>query len=123
MAQIFSFPSTLRTAMFVGRCDMALTKRKTIEELNAEVDRLDAERLVAIQKLQAAAKVRDRRVIEDHLDYWGRNQQHYDAALARAAATNLPVHVCLNEARAEANRQIRDTQTALAEGLDLTIPA
>ena len=90
-------------------------QKMTVPQLDAYLDDLNQERLLLRERIAQIRAIRDKKIREEHLDYWGLNEGQYEAAKARARSSGVPAHVCLNEARKEANRQARDTQTALAE--------
>ncbi len=99
---------------------MALAK-KTVAELDAELDKLNEERLRLKERIAQVMAIRNKKIREDNYDYWGLNEKQYRAAKARAVASGVPAHICLADARKEANKQARDTQTAMAEAARLGV--
>lgn len=101
---------------------MGLAKQ-TIPELDAILNDLDRQRLALRERARQVMAARNKLIRETQLDYWGLNEKEYEAAKARSRASKVPAHRCLNEARQVANKNARDTQTAIAEGIALGVKA
>lgn len=84
---------------------------KTIVQIDAELDQVNAQVAELKTKAKALMAVRNYLILGEQLDHWGLTLLEYVAAKDYSAGSDVPLHVALNEARAKANKARRQAQT------------
>jgi hypothetical protein len=82
----------------------------TAEQLHAELDALDAERLRVRDRAKALRAALNAKLAEEQADHWGLSAEEY--AAAKVAKGDKPLHVALNDARRAKHKAAKSAQTA-----------
>lgn len=101
----------------------------TFQEVDAELENLDQQRQQLRDRARDLMRLRHSLIVGEQLDQWGLTAEEY-AEAKRASVESVdadeppkPLHQCLNEARARANKARREAQTVSAGGVDLATKA
>jgi predicted nucleotidyltransferase len=86
----------------------------TLEQLDAELDRLDAERLAAKERGRQIMEVRNRRIADENAAPHGLTGEQYAEAKKQAAEREVPLLAVLGEARREVARQLQAARPGVA---------
>lgn len=94
-----------------------------IASLTAELETLSQERESLRAKMRAVKSKLNLALLHEQCDRWGLTPREYGEAKAKAKLKGVPAHVTLNAARAAANRERREAQTAAVESSSVGIHA
>ena len=83
----------------------------SIEEINAEMEKVEAARREAKERGREIKKVLERKLADEQYDIWGLSPEEYAAAKAEAKEKGEPAHVGLNRARSRLLKAMRQAQT------------
>lgn len=86
----------------------------TVDQLTAELERLDAERLKLREQGRAIMAVRQAKMHAAHCAEWGVSVEEYDATKKQAKETDAPISFLLNKLRKKKGMPPRVVQTGTA---------